>query len=154
MKLSIVLAFALAAAPTQGSANVITDWDDIAIKTIQPPGPVPPIGADVAFRASAMVNVAMFNAVDCIEPRYTEYNMQSEPAPDASQDAAAAAAAAHVLMQFVPNGNIKQQLEDYLARIPDGLPKRHGIKVGEDAAARIVELRANDGYSARNAYRR
>ena len=52
------------------SANVITDWDDIAVKTIQPPGPVPPVQVDLTFRAPALVEVAMFNAVDCIEPKY------------------------------------------------------------------------------------
>ena len=152
MKIGAVLAFALAAAPLPGTADVVTDWDDIAVRTIQPPGPVPPIGADAAFRASAMVNVAMFNAVNCVEPKYIQ-KMQPEPAPDASQDAAAATAAADVLMKLIPNSNVKQQLADYLAKIPDGPGKLHGIKVGEEAAARIVELRANDGYSARNAYR-
>ena len=70
MKAATLLAFALAAAPLTASANVITDWDDIAVKTIQPAGPVPPISVDLTFRASALVEIAMFNAVDCIEPKY------------------------------------------------------------------------------------
>ena len=108
MKAATLLAFALAAAPLTASANVITDWDDIAVKTIQPPDPVPPIGVDLTFRASALVEVAMFNAVDCIEPKYHAYGMQPEPSPDTSQDAAAATAAANVLMKLVPNSNVKQ----------------------------------------------
>jgi PAP2 superfamily len=153
MKAATVLAFALAAVPVAASANVITDWDDIAVKTIQPPGPVPPIGVDLTFRASALVEVAMFNAVDCIEPKYQPYGMQLEPSRDTSQDAAAATAAATVLMKLVPTSNVKQQLADYLAKIPDGPAKDRGIKVGQDAATKTIEMREKDGATARNAYR-
>ena len=77
-------------APPAAYANVVTDWDEIAVKTIQPPGPVPPISVDLTFRAAALVEVAMFNAVNCIEPKYQPYGMQAEPSPDTSQDAAVA----------------------------------------------------------------
>jgi hypothetical protein len=154
MRTATLLTFMLAAAaPLTASANVITDWDDIAVKTIQPPGPVPPISVDLTFRASALVEVAMFNAVDCIEPKYHPYGMQVEPSPDTSQDAAAATAAATVLMKLVPNSNVKQQLVDYLAKIPDGPAKDRGIKVGQDAAVKTMEMREKDGAAARNAYR-
>ena len=154
MKTATLLTFMLAAAaPPTASANVVTDWDEIAVKTIQPPGPVPPISVDLTFRASALVEVAMFNAVDCIEPKYHPYGMQVEPSPDTSQDAAAATAAATVLMKLVPSSNVKQQLADYLAKIPDGPAKDRGIKVGQDAAAKTMEMREKDGANARNAYR-
>jgi hypothetical protein len=153
MKAAILLSFTLAGVPLTASANVITDWDDIAVKTIQPPGPVPPIGVDLTFRASALVEVAMFNAVNCIEPKYHAYGVQVEPSPDTSQDAAAATAAATVLIKLVPNSNVKQQLADYLAKIPDGPSKDRGIKVGQDAAAKVMEMREKDGATARNAYR-
>jgi hypothetical protein len=153
MKAATLLAFALAAAPFAASANVITEWDDIAVKIIQPPDPVPPVAVDLTFRASALVEVAMLNAVDCIEPKYHAYGMQLEPSPDASQDAAAATAAANVLMKLVPKSNVKQQLADYLARIPDGPAKDRGVKVGEDAAAKTIEVREKDGATARNDYR-
>ena len=93
-KPAALLAFALAASPLTATANVITDWDDIAVKTIQPPGPVPPVQVDLTFRAQALVEIAMFNAADCIEPKYHPYAMQLEPSPDTSQDAAEATAAA------------------------------------------------------------
>jgi hypothetical protein len=154
MKAAKLLACALAAAPFAASAdNVITDWDTIAVTTIQPSGPVSPIAVDLSFRASALVNIAMFNAVDCIEPNYRAYGMQLEPAPDASKDAAAAMAAAKVLMKLVPDSDVKKQLASYLAKIPDGLVKERGIKIGEDAAAKTLEMREKDGALARNAYR-
>ena len=79
--------------------------------------------------------------------------MQLEPSPDTSQDAAAATAAANVLMKLVPNSNVKQQLADYLAKIPDGPAKDRGVKVGEDAATKTIAMREKDGATARNAYR-
>ena len=148
----LALAAILMGAPV-ASANVVTDWDDIAVKTIQPPGPVLPVPIDLVFRASAMVDVAMFDAVNCIEPHYQSYKMQGEPSPETSQDAAAASAAANVLMQVVPNSNVKATLSEYLAKIPDGPAKDRGIKLGEEVAAKVVKMRANDGSTARNAYR-
>jgi hypothetical protein len=43
------------------SANVVTDWDDKAVAIIQP-RMVPP----VAYRAMAIVHIAMFDAVNSI----------------------------------------------------------------------------------------
>jgi hypothetical protein len=142
----------LAAAPA-ALANVVTDWDEIGVKVIQPPGPVPPIPFGILFRAVAMMHVAIFDAVNCIEPRYQSYKMQVEPSPDTSQDAAAASAAAHVLMQIIPNNNVQSTLTEYLAKIPDGPAKDRGIKLGEEVAAKIVKMREDDGSKARNAYR-
>src|SRR5215471_18873140 len=102
MKTVPLLAFALAAIPLSTSANVITDWDEIAVRAIQP-GPVPTVPADITFRAATLVHLAMFNAVDCIEPKYKPYQMQLKPSPNTSQEAAAASAAANVLMKLIPS---------------------------------------------------
>lgn len=148
----LLLMAMLTAAPV-ASANVVTDWDEIGVKVIQPPGPVPPIPFGLFFRATAMMHVAMFDAVNCIEPRYQSYKMQIEPSPETSQDAAAASAAAHVLMQIIPNNNVLATLTEYLAKIPDGPAKDRGIKLGEEVAAKIVRMRDDDGSKIRNAYR-
>ena len=113
-RIAFALVAMLAAAPA-ASANVVTDWDEIAVKTIQP-GPIPTVPLDLVFRASALVNVAMFDAVNCIEPHYQSYKMQVEPSSDTALDAAAASAAANVLMVIIPNNNIKATLTEYLAK--------------------------------------
>ena len=56
---------------TTASANVVTDWDEKAVALIQP-RMVPP----VAYRAMAIVHIAMFDAVNSIEPRYRPYYAQ------------------------------------------------------------------------------
>src|SRR5664279_1472042 len=93
----LLFALLLGASSTTTLANVITDWDEIGVKTVQPLGMPPPINPGLFFRAMAMMHIAMFDAVNSIESRYQPYKFQDKSAPDASQEAAAASAAANVL---------------------------------------------------------
>ena len=83
------------------SANVVTDWDETAVTFIQP-RMVPP----VAYRAMAIMHIAMFDAVNTIEPLYRPYQAQLPAAPDTSKDAAAAAAAGAVLTAVVSRASL------------------------------------------------
>jgi hypothetical protein len=148
------LIVALAGVPAAtASANVVTDWDEIGIKTVQPNNLPPPIKPGLLFRAMAMMHLAVFNAVDAIEPRYQTYKFQSKALPDTSEEAAAASAAANVLAKLVPNADMRGTLTSYLAAIPDGDAKDRGVKLGEDVAAKMLALRADDGSTTPNAYR-
>jgi hypothetical protein len=150
----IALIAALAAAPAAtASANVVADWDDIGVKTVQPIGLSLPIKPGLLFRAMAMMHLAMFNAVNAIEPRYQPYRFQSNSELGASEEAAAASAAANVLVGIVPNADVRATLTSYLAAVPDGDAKDRGVKLGEDVAAKMLALRADDGSNAQNAYR-
>jgi PAP2 superfamily len=150
----LVLGALLAGAPTEtASANVITDWDEIAVGTVQPIGAPPPINPGLFFRAMAMTHLAMFNAVDAIDPRYQPYKFQSKAAPDTSQEAAAASAAANVLVALVPKSDVRAKLTGYLAALPDSEAKDRGVKLGQEVAAKMLELRADDGSKTPNAYR-
>jgi hypothetical protein len=148
------LVAALAAAPAgAAAANVVTDWDEVGVKTVQPIGLPPPIKPGLLFRAMAMMHLAMFNAINAIEPRYQPYKFQSKAQLGASEEAAAASAAANVLAGIVPNADVRAMLTSYLAAIPDGDAKDRGVKLGEDVAAKMLALRADDGSNAPNAYR-
>jgi PAP2 superfamily len=150
----LVLVAVLAGAPTlAASANVITDWDEIGVKTVQPVGVPPPINPGLFFRAMAMLHLAMFNAVDAIEPRYQPYKFQNKAEPDASQEAAAASAAANVLAGVIPNADVRARLASYLATIPDSEAKDRGVRLGEVVASKMLQLRADDGSKTPNAYR-
>ena len=80
------------AATSIATANVVTDWDEIGVKTVQPIGPPPPINPGLLFRAMAIMHLAMFNAVDAIEPHYQSYEFQTKALPVTSEEAAAASA--------------------------------------------------------------
>jgi hypothetical protein len=132
------------------SANVVTDWDEMAVTFIQP-RMVPP----VAYRAMAIMHIAMFDAVNTIEPVYRPYQAQLPAPPDTSKDAAAAAAAGAVLTKLLPDAapDIQAALTSYLVAIPESDAKSNGIKLGDAVAAKILEARANDEASAPDAYR-
>jgi hypothetical protein len=84
----VLVTFALIAPAPPAVADVITDWNEKAVAFVTP-RMVPP----AAQRVVAIVQVAMFDAVNSIERRYRPYLVQLPAAATASQDAAAAAAA-------------------------------------------------------------
>jgi len=131
-------------------ANVITDWDTKAVAFV---GAVP--GGAMAQRELAMVHIAMFDAVNSIEPRYRPYLSQLSVPKTTSHEAAAASAAAGVLAGLHPDraGEIKAALASDLAGIADGDAKLDGVKLGEASAAKVLQARANDGANAPDAYR-
>jgi hypothetical protein len=148
----VLLAVLLTAPMATATGNVITDWDEEAIALVQPGTVFPP---PTALRTTAMLHLAMLEAVNSIERRYKPYGVQLAAAPDTSQEATAASAAGAVLMELVPNAaaQIRAAETSYLAKLPDDAAKSAGIKLGQEAAAKILAMRANDGSSAPDAYR-
>lgn len=146
----VLLAVAMIVMSPTAFADVITDWNENAV-TFVTPRMAPP----AAQRAVAMVQVAMFDAVNSIERRYRPYLVQLPAPPTASKEAAAAAAAGVVLASLLPqtDGQVKGAMASYLAAIPNGAAKSEGIKLGEAVAARLLEVRARDGSDAPDAYR-
>jgi hypothetical protein len=146
----LLLAAFLTSPVSVASANVVADWDEKAVAFIQP-RMVPP----VAYRAIAIVHIAMFDAVNSIEPVYRPYYAQLPATRETSKEAAAATAAGTVLIKLLPEAasDIQVALKSYLAAIPEGDAKSGGIKLGEAVAAKTLEARANDGSSAADAYR-
>jgi hypothetical protein len=140
------------------SANVITDWDANGVAFIQGNAPAPPPqagGPTGGMRTIALMHLAMFEAVNSIEPRYQPFHGGPKPTVNASQDAAAASAAATVLIKLYPEGapKVKEALDKSLAAIPDTETKTRGIKLGEESANTVIQTRANDGYGTPNAFR-
>lgn len=157
---SSMLAFAvmLTATATPASANVITDGDTTGVALIQGNAPAPPPrvgGPTGGMRIVALMHVAMFEAVNGIEPRYQPFNGDPKPKVGASQNAAAASAAATVLAELDPEDapKVKEALNKSLAGIPNGDAKDRGIKLGEESATEVSEPPVKDRYNAPNAFR-
>ncbi len=109
-----------------------------------------------AERVIASVHVAMFDAVNSIEPRYRPYRLLSSPPKDASTEAAAAVAAGMVLAGLASQGYRGIEYIGWrpISRaIPSSAAKSDGIKVGQEVAAKIVAERKVDGADAPDAYR-
>jgi hypothetical protein len=60
-----------------------------------------------------------------------------------------------VLVELAPDAaaDVQSTLTSYLATLPDGEAKTKGIKLGQEVAAKILEVREKDGASAADAYR-
>src|SRR3954469_11097827 len=133
------------------SADVITDWNEKAVAFVTKQRMLPP----QAERVIASVHLAMFDAVNSIEPRYRPYRLAVITTKDASPDAAAAVAAGMVLAGLHPRDaeEVNTLMAAYLAAIPSSEAKSNGIKVGQEVAAKIVAERKADGADAPDAYR-
>jgi hypothetical protein len=146
----MLLATAIAGAAGPAIANVITDWNQNAV-TLVTPRMVPGAGQ----RAVAIVQLAMFDAVNSIERRYQPYLVQLTASAGTSKEAAATAAAGAVLAGLIPQARdqITGLANSYLASIQEGDAKAEGIRLGEAVAAKILAARANDGADAPDQYR-
>jgi len=128
-------------------ADAVTDWNAIAIQTIATAmvNGVPAHPGGAALLDSAMVQVAVYDAVVAIEGKFKPYHV---PIPGASgSPAAAVAKATHdVLVNRFPflADSLDTTYHDYLSS--HGLAVDDpGVSVGQQAAAGIIALRANDG---------
>jgi membrane-associated phospholipid phosphatase len=125
--------------------DVIVDWNAVLLNAIQAVETSPPIAA----RNQAIVHAAMFDAVNGIERRYTNFlvNVSAEDAVGASTIAAAAQAAYQVLVDLYPTqrAEFQMQLDRSLAEVPDGTAEDRGIAVGQFVADRMLANRVNDG---------
>src|SRR5215831_9455703 len=96
----MLLALLLTAPITAATGNAVTDWDEKAVSLVQTGTVRPPF---TSHRTMAILHVAMFDAINSIEPRYKPYMVKLPAVPDTSKEAAAAAAAGAVLVKLVPD---------------------------------------------------
>jgi len=139
------------AVPTAARADVVLQWNEIAVNTAIANGQ----NAFFQARTGAVVQLAVFEAVNAITGGYEPY-LDDSIVPDgvsadgASAEAAAVAAAYRVLMTYF-GGNadtaaaLTAARTTSLASIPDGPAETDGVAIGEAAAAAMTALRANDG---------
>ncbi|XYJ10166.1 hypothetical protein ACSUZJ_22795 [Telluria sp. B2] len=105
------------------------------------------LGPTRTSRVMAIVQIAVYDALNAIAKRYPGYSGTIEALPDSSQDAAIAQATHDTLVALYPRqaARFDAWLREDLARLPEGRAKRNGVDVGRRAAAAILALRASDG---------
>ena len=154
--LSLGIALGLAQ-PAGANVNAVTEWNAVSSGPLVAPrfGP-PPQQA----RAAAIVQIAVHDALNSIDPRYAQYN--ALPAAAGAHPHAAIAAAAHRalhrLIDPMPPSQAKTdalaqidaKYDTALAAIPDGAAKAAGLAVGVAAADAIVDRRTGDGSATPN----
>jgi hypothetical protein len=123
------------------ATDPVLEWNSIMLTTTATQNPF------FQARFAAITQVAVFEAVNSIDPQFDPY-LESLPAPRGASAEAAVVAAAHTVLKnyFPANAAVLDAARAAsLARIPDGVRKQDGIAVGEAAAAAMITLRTGDG---------
>jgi hypothetical protein len=96
--LSAIGVLALALISSGARADVVTEWNVVALETFKTAN----VGGNPLFRALAIMHVAMSDAVNTVQNRYTRYALDIPANAAASAESAATAAARSVLVALVP----------------------------------------------------
>src|SRR5499426_2965791 len=140
---AIAILAILLAAPATARADAVADWNAIAVQTISAVTPARP--APVAVLDMAMVQVAVYDAVQAIDRRFKPYHVEI-PGASGSPEAAVAKAAHDILVNLFPAQTMSLDTTYAQYLLTHGLsPNDPGVAVGAAAADGIIKLRANDG---------
>ncbi len=145
------LGLLLVLAPCAARADVVTDWNKTAIDVMKTAN----VTGNPWSRALAMVHVAMSDAINTVQGRYAFYVAKEPAAPAASAEAAAVAAARHILIPLFPNQKamVEAAYAASMRAIPDGPAKNNGVALGERVAVAVQADRAADGTDVPDTYR-
>lgn len=132
-------------------ADVIDNWHDRAVAAVYAARQSPVAQG----RTVAIVDLAMFEALNAITPRYKPYLARLTASPRASAQVAAAKAAHDVLVKLCPSqaATLDQPLDTVLAAEADASARQDGDDVGTRAAAALLADRRGDGSDAQDDYR-
>jgi hypothetical protein len=134
-----------AAVRTVESGQPVIDWNRILLSIVNTPGAQP---ANIQpTRNFAIVHAAIYDAVNAIDRSHEAYLIDVRAPRDASETAAADAAAHTALVGLYPAQQTVLDT-DYaaeLATVPDGPAKDQGVRLGEQVATDLLAIRANDG---------
>jgi hypothetical protein len=150
MKRTVFLLLGILAA-TPAAADVVTNWNAVLDAVVPRFG-----GPQPQSRVQAMTHIAVHDALNTIDQRYARYAYSGPVRPDASPEAAVAAAARHTLLTLLapmPDSTQKQAAIDTiegtyqstLGAGPYSTAVQDGIAAGEAAAAAILAVRVGDG---------
>src|SRR5262245_55996042 len=129
-------------------ADMVLDWNGYAANAILVVARQTPARGHIRL---AMVHTAIYDAVNAIAGYpFHPYGVTPDVVAPASPEAATAVAAHDVLVALFPaqQADLDSKYAASLATIPDGPAKTNGISVGQQTAAGILTLGANDGRDA------
>jgi hypothetical protein len=137
-------------------AGVVLDWNLNAVNALSNAATATPPGAGQTPPVSAihlaMVQGAVYDAVNAIDGHHAPYLHGLPSAPATASKAAAAATAAHdVLVEMTPalplavRNSLNDLYGDSLDEIADGQPKTDGVWIGAAVADAMLADRLTDG---------
>ena len=146
-----VVGLTLISGATQSRADLVTDWNKTAIEVMKAVN----VAGNPWTRTLAMMHVSMSDAVNAAQDRYARFTPEIPWDPNASAEAAAAAAAREILMRQYPGqkARIDEAFAATMDAVPDNPARAAGIALGEKVAATVFADRQNDATNAPDTYR-
>lgn len=145
----------VACSPEQAEINrhasqTIVDWNTAALNAIRVEKTNPP----KASRALAILQAAVFDAVNGISKAYHQYLVAPAALPGASVQAAATQASYTALIALFPaqQAQFNALLSASLGKVAEGQAKTNGIAWGTTVANAVLASRATDGSTATVSY--
>jgi len=134
---------ALGACCLAARADIVTEWNSVALNAIKADRTSPP----KASRVLAILHVSIYDACNGISQNCQPYYMTDKPAGVASKEAAIAAAAHAVLVKLYPAQQAAFDIafSNGLEGIADSPRKNVGVSWGESVADAILQERSSDG---------
>jgi hypothetical protein len=142
----VIFLFAATGTAAAQTNETVIEWNRILLTTLSTPGATSPT---IFFtRPLAVMHVAIFEALNSIDRRYTPYQQYVDAPADASRDAAVAQAAHDTLVAMFPSQRdvYAAALAAQLSRLPAAAAAA-GVGVGARAATQVLAARANDGWN-------
>ena len=127
------------------SGQPVIDWNQVLLSIVNTPGAQP---ANIQpTRNFAILHAAIYDAVNAIDRSHEPYLVSVRAPRDASEVAAADAAAHTALVGLYPaqQALIDTDYTEELAQVPDSPAKDKGVRLGEQVASQLLAIRANDG---------
>jgi hypothetical protein len=126
--------------------NAVVHWNAVAGEAFAPSQGTNPMAQSRTF---AILHAAIHDALNAIDRRYEPYTPGLPAAPQASADAAVAAAAREVLARLLPDqaALVETAYGRALMTVRDGPAKTAGIATGQAAAWATMNRRQGDGFT-------
>ena len=150
-RMTVLLLATVVITPGQLNADVVTDWNQIMVQTVVTGTP----SSLVSTRITAIVEAAVFDAVNGIERRYTPIHVDFAATAGASKRAAAVQAAYATLVVLYPSQKtaLDAKRQASLAGIASNSAEENsvsialGIQWGQTVANDIMAWRSTDGFT-------
>ncbi len=143
-----LIAMLLSGASVPAHADTVCEWMEFASKVETAGVEAQKLTVRTAQydRAQTQVALAMFEALNAIDRRYESFAKLPVATEEASQEAAAASAAYHVLLSYFPSQKtaLEESYSMALEAVPDARVREASVRIGKAAAEAALKAGAAD----------
>jgi hypothetical protein len=123
----------------------VLDWNDLMLAAIR----IDNTGPTLSTRNLAILHLAIYDAVNSVNPTHQPFRGSLDPGGEASPEAAVCAAGHEVMLALYPPLKARTQslYEEEVAGFPQTAATTNGLALGAEVARQMLESRDGDGSS-------